>query len=335
MEAPLKLDLVATHPTAWDPASATVSMNLRMDGCIVPSEAEGGRLSYSHIVVLDDFLDDAPRRQLRDFLTAADALSNGTAKGQPDKNSPADSSGFDPIVLPMDRWERKTADMAGGAATWGVKHHALQALASGQPPAVVEVQSRLQKLYPEYAIAHMPSTAIQGAAAEAAGADCTAFLANAAVQGDHFQYHVDADPTSFPPGPWTETFGDYFNGEPGRPLLVSLLLYLNDEWERDWAADTLFLDAATDTGAFVRPRAGRAVLMHQDALHRVSAPSAAAEGRPRLSLVWKLAFLSKHSGEACSLGRPEWGPPTSFGSAAKLDAVKRQLARERQKAAKT
>lgn len=46
----------------------------------------------------------------------------------------------------------------------------------------------------------------------------------------------------------TAAYGDYFNGEPGRPLLVSLLLYLNPEWERDWGADTLFLDSASDTG---------------------------------------------------------------------------------------
>lgn len=32
------------------------------------------------------------------------------------------------------------------------------------------------------------------------------------------------------------------NGEPGRPLLVSLLLYLDEAWPRDWAAETLFLD---------------------------------------------------------------------------------------------
>ncbi len=44
----------------------------------------------------------------------------------------------------------------------------------------------------------------------------------------------------------------------------------------------------TDVGVMVRPKRGRAVLMDQDVLHRVSAPSASAEGRPRYSLVWKL-----------------------------------------------
>ena len=32
------------------------------------------------------------------------------------------------------------------------------------------------------------------------------------------------------------------NGEPGQPLLVSMLLYLDDQWPRDWGAETLFLD---------------------------------------------------------------------------------------------
>ena len=32
------------------------------------------------------------------------------------------------------------------------------------------------------------------------------------------------------------------NGEPGQPLLVSMLLYLDDQWTRDWGAETLFLD---------------------------------------------------------------------------------------------
>ena len=44
----------------------------------------------------------------------------------------------------------------------------------------------------------------------------------------------------------------------------------------------------TGVGLVVRPKRGRAVLMDQDVLHRVSAPSAAAGGRPRYSLVWKL-----------------------------------------------
>ena len=354
----LHLIPVATHPTPWDPAALRVSMNLRLDGCIVPSEREGARLSYSHLAVLDDFLDDATRRELRDFLVAPQ--EEGGVDTDKDKDTAQDSGAG---AVPVDRWERGTADMAGAAATWGIKPHVLAALAEGRPRAVVEVQSRLQRLYPEYTIVHMPSAAIQGgggggggeeegsgeeeptaaarkrarhespdtitaAAAPPSTVDCCAFLANAAVAGDSFRYHVDADPSCFPPGPWTGTFGHYANGEPGKPLLVTLLVYLNEEWERDWAGETLFLDGGTDTGVFVRPRAGRAVLMDQDVLHRVSAPSAAAGGRARLSLVWKLAFLPRGEGGRCCVARREWGPPVSFGSAARVEAVKRQLAQE-------
>ena len=52
--------------------------------------------------------------------------------------------------------------------------------------------------------------------------------------------------------------------------------------------DVLCWRLQTDVGVVVRPKRGRALLMDQDVLHRVSAPSASAEGRPRYSLVWKL-----------------------------------------------
>lgn len=42
--------------------------------------------------------------------------------------------------------------------------------------------------------------------------------------------------------------------EPGRPLFVSLLLYLDREWRREWDAETLFLDTPSDTGIVVRPK---------------------------------------------------------------------------------
>jgi hypothetical protein len=52
--------------------------------------------------------------------------------------------------------------------------------------------------------------------------------------------------------------------------------------------DEVCVTLQTDVGLVVRPKRYRAVLMDQDVLHRVSAPSAAAGGRPRYSLVWKL-----------------------------------------------
>ena len=111
---------------------------------------------------------------------------------------------------------------------------ALQELANSDLPALKEVQSRLAALYPEYAIAHLPSDAIQCAPGSACAmelsagqqpgnqqqqqhisiptdcsngiaeedsepvqleVDCNQYVANAAVYGDCFQWHLDADPS--------------------------------------------------------------------------------------------------------------------------------------------
>jgi len=158
------------------------------------------------------------------------------------------------------------------------------------------------------------------------GVDCSCFLANAAATGDAFSWHVDADPESFPsPTAWTIQHGTYCNREPGKPLFVSLLLYLDDSWPLDNNAETLFLDSLTETGVVVRPKPYRAVLFDQDVAHRLSAPSPAA-GRPRYSLVMKLVMMPKHAGACCSIARPDWGQPTYFGSAGHVHKAARQAA---------
>ena len=129
---------------------------------------------------------------------------------------------------------------------------------------------------------------------------------------------MDADPSSFPSGPWRAAYGDYDNGAPGRPLFVSLLIYLDETWRREWDAETLFLEPASGAGLLVQPRPGRAVLMHQDVVHRVSPPSATAR-RPRYSLVWKLAFVPRATRGAApereTICRAEWGAPARLGRA--------------------
>jgi hypothetical protein len=42
--------------------------------------------------------------------------------------------------------------------------------------------------------------------------------------------------------------------EPGCPYFVSLILYLNKEWHRDWGAETHVLDTSTGTGLIVEPK---------------------------------------------------------------------------------
>jgi hypothetical protein len=103
--------------------------------------------------------------------------------------------------------------------------------------AVQEVHARLVKLYPQYNIAHMsikprgqsqeaPSVSVGDAprmqsaagertpdeAGEAEGVQCDEIVVNAAVEGDSFGWHVDADPAALPPSDWTDQHGSYCNG---------------------------------------------------------------------------------------------------------------------------
>ena len=73
---------------------------------------------------------------------------------------------------------------------------------------MVEAQSRLAALYPDYIITRMPPAVLDG---------CAPMVANAAVYGDAFQWHIDMDPALAPPSPWTALHGTHPNR--GRELL--------------------------------------------------------------------------------------------------------------------
>lgn len=128
---------------------------------------------------------------------------------------------------------------------------------------------------------------------------CMPFVANAPMYGDTFSWHHDADPCSFPDDcEWVRRFGHYINHTPGKPLFVTMLVYINSQWWRNWDSETLFLDPSTDCGVFVRPKAYRIVLMDQDMTHRVSTPSAIAK-RPRYSIAVKVS-VTKCESLACN-----------------------------------
>lgn len=46
----MQLQPVKTHSTPWDPATVKVTLNITLDGCIVPTTAGGARVDYSHLV---------------------------------------------------------------------------------------------------------------------------------------------------------------------------------------------------------------------------------------------------------------------------------------------
>ncbi len=294
MEAlPPGSEALQQRATAWEPASARVALNATLDACIVPSAADAGlRVDAGHVVVLDDLLDAASCASIRAWLGA--------------------SGGAEPP--PAERWERATADGPAQARTFGLRDGFMRRLEREPPDGVLELNSRLCKLYPECAIQHQFSAAGDGAAHV-----CERFVANAAVHGDSFAWHVDADPSALPP-----PLGGYVNRERGKPLFVSAILYIDEAWPENNDAETLFLDPPTGCGLFVRPKQGRVVLMDQDVTHRLSAPSATA-GRPRYSLVWKLLFCPRSAEQRCCIARPEWGRPTPFGSAARVEQLSKQV----------
>lgn len=355
-----------TNPhSTWTPDQARVTLNLALDrtdnmndddeeaeffchdGCAAASStisaAASSWSSVANIVVIDDFIEEQHRIELLEYLTT-------------EQHDPAFPEG-----PPEAKWEKKTSDGHNLPRSWGVKPSVMRELEQGNLPAMREIHSRLTALYPHYIISHIPpneafiapapSTAAAGSVAPVHV--CDAFVANAAQYGDCFQWHMDADPCSFPPScPFSQHYSSYVNHTPGKPLFVSVVLYLDKFWPRHLNAETMFLDADTDTGVFVRPKGRRVVIMDQDVLHRLSTPSQQAGMRPRFSLVWKLLFFPRpplpspfaispspnavpstsplqhpsfegreqpsEEGQVMTIVRPDWGPPVMFGSAATL-----------------
>jgi hypothetical protein len=287
---------LATHATAWEPAQLRVPLLAELNAWDADAFGDGEPAALpGTVAVLDGLVDDQLRAALLEELT-----------------SPSFDEHRD-TAPPGEQWERETRDVEGASPTWGLTEAALLRLQGPTSPAcVIELQSRLCKIWP--ALAHMPGDAMEPAGA-APGAAVAPLVANAAAHGDAFGWHRDAQPAALSlDSPWAERFGRYRNGAPGKPRLFSLVLYLNRDWPERADAETLFLDARSGAGLLVRPRAGRAVVMSQDVLHRLSAPSARC-GRLRFSLVWKLALWPSEGGGETEMGLalPQWGPALRIG----------------------
>lgn len=333
----------ADRPCPTSPERVVCAASFRLGASLVPCGRlpEQMRVAHAHAAVLDGLLTDADRRALleqlvgevsaraleRDALEAHDRPSEGPLE-------PAAVPLEAPVpLLPPAFWSRRTADAAGGSGTWGGRTALLDSLLAGTAVCLQSLGERLAGLFPDYLVAHLPTDALapSGDEGDEAGA-LHPFVVNASMAGDSYAWHVDADPTSFhASSAWSRAFGDYVNGEPGLPLLASLVVYPNPRWEPGWGGDTHLLDPDTGCGALVVPRPGRALLMDQDALHRVSAPLAGAGGRPRFSVVWKLALVPRRGDAATAphdIFRPGWDPPALIGSAARVEAIRRAAARQ-------
>jgi hypothetical protein len=305
------------HDSGFDVQRVNVTLNASLDltrGVRLQRDPDTVETRECSVVVLDGLFGEVERKAIYEHVTAVDY------KGE---------------APPLEKWERLTADHTsdtpGENLSWGVRAHVMSGLRD--LPALKEIGSRLAKIYPEYIIAAQPcnstfttptsSSSFSSSSSSLSDAEfrCDEFVVNAPVAHEHFRWHYDCDPSAMPDSPWVDKHGRYVNGEPGKPLFATLLLYLDDFWPRSFDAETLFLDDDTDTGIFVRPKACRACLMDMDVYHRISAPSAKAR-RPRYSLAWKLlfwpnpAFFSAKDlvSVRASIARPEWPVRQAFGS---------------------
>jgi hypothetical protein len=85
-----------------------------------------------------------------------------------------------------------------------------------------------------------------------------------------------------------------------KPRFISLLVYLNDEWDPEWGGETKFLDEDSQIGLLVAAKPGRVVLFDSDVKHSACATTMPPrddesnnKNKKRFSLVMKLIALPK------------------------------------------
>lgn len=289
------------------------AQHIQIDGAMIQTIDSPGDLHFdtSSVIVLDNLVSESLRQRLLNVV-----------KGLPEDYANDDDQWNDAEFGPNpDRWERgglvdivasdteQDKDDAVDGSCWGLTPEAIQDLCFNRHSAITEFESTLSQLFTDFTVTRLPEAVF--------GDSISPLTANAPTNGDSFDYHIDADPLQVPPSPWSDVFGRYPNRSRGKPRFVSCLLYLNEEWEKEWGAPTRFLDPPTQEEVDIRPKPGRCVVMDQDISHTVVAPNVVAGKRPRYSLVWKLILHPKQVDQDMtdlSCGR-SWPKPQIVGSA--------------------
>ena len=237
-------------------------------------------------------------------------------------------------------WERETVDRSGGEGegsddekTLGAKSFIVEA-ASRNGGVVGEkfLFERLERVFPQTVFARAP---VESFVFEGDDDDCEeeeeeeerkqqqkqnrykydAIVYNASDETSKFRYHIDGDPMTLlhPKSAFAEAYGgNYANRAPMgyaknknekaciKPRFISLLVYLNDEWDPEWGGETKFLDEDSQIGLLVAAKPGRVVLFDSDVKHSACATTMPPrddesnnKNKKRFSLVMKLIALPK------------------------------------------
>jgi hypothetical protein len=289
----------------------------------------------SSVVVFDELISNDLRKRMLDVVNGR---SSSSSKSLVDNNDDWNDviNGPDP-----NRWIRggiqdvpdtDDEDEVASLGCWGLPSEAIEDICFKRHDAIDEFESILTDLFPQFVVTRLPESVY--------GEYVSPLTANAPIAGEDddddngggvYDYHIDGDPMSTPPSPWTDVYGRYPNRSRGKPRFMSCLVYLNEEWDGDtWGAPTRFYDPPTEESYDVLPRPGRCVIMDQDIMHTVVPPNYAAGNRPRYSFVWKLILhpktdhqdmtnLSSSSSRVNTSNnhsRSSWPEPILFGSAA-------------------
>jgi len=287
------------------------SSHVEVDGAQVTGPDGNTFWDTSTLLVFDNLVTDDLRKRLLDVVLGReddDGPAWNDAKNGPDPRRWARGGLLD---VPE---EQETATETYGSEEdgrcWGLREEAIAELCFEHHGAFQEFETTLSDLFPQFTVSRFPEAVL--------GSDVSPLTANAATFGDHFDWHIDADPNLTPPSPWTDVYGRYPNRCPEKPRFMSCLIYLRDWNEEEWGAPTRFLDVATDTPYDVQAKPGRVVIMDQDITHTVVAPLEAAGKCPRYSLVWKLILHPQETGQDMTdlAWQREWPEPVLLGSAA-------------------
>ena len=227
-------------------------------------------------------------------------------------------------------WERETVDRKGddddANKTLGAKPFIVDAASrNGGVEGERMLFERLRKVFPQTVFARAP---VESFVFEEEGEEdgkeereettrskkryaYDSIVYNASDENSNFRYHVDGDPMTLlhPKSPFAKAYGgNYANrssssrGKNGttiaKPRFVSLLAYLNDEWNPEWGGETKFLDEDSQVGVLVGAKPGRVVLFDSDVKHSACATTRDDDdgdknNRKRFSLVMKLIALPR------------------------------------------
>ena len=274
-------------------------------------------------------------------------------------------------------WERETVDgsVDGGddeEKTLGAKSFVVDAASrNGGIVGEVDLFERLERVFPQTVFARAPVESFVFRDDGGGGDDddddehrkrfkYDAIVYNASDETSTFRYHIDGCPMTLlhPQSAFAKAYGgNYANRTPMRddengarasvkPRFVSLLVYLNDEWDPEWGGETKFLDEDSQIGLLVAAKPGRVVLFDSDVKHSVCPTTTSStdsnsnnnnKKNKRFSLVMKLIALPKHMFDLKKNEKEEreedekdllrvnprlgFGPATPIGSAKRLRSI--------------